>query len=171
MENGEEGMVMSEFNELLNKWWLSVGEMHIAHHLAASKYANQHKYTGLIAAILTAITTTSIFITVSQSETQIAWLITGIISLFASMATGILSFMKFNDRIAQHFQSAINFQSLRREIEEELIVLSAQGPKQNYEHLRQRWTEILKNSCPLPQEVFDKARRQMKTEATPFSRE
>lgn len=81
----------------------------------------------------------------------------------AATLTGIHTFLSMDKRSTQHINAAADFQSLRRKIEEELVMLQEGMKPENYDVIREKWHEILKASPPLPQRIHDKTKSEMDT--------
>lgn len=149
---------MDSKQELLKTWESSAGVMHISHHLAAARYAGRHRWYGGLTAGMSALVSASAFVALQQREEMLWLIITGLLSVSAAVCTGINTFLRHDGLATQHHQAATLFQGLRREIEEELAFYEDRGTRSGFEHLRNRWSDALKSSPPLPQDIHDKVK-------------
>jgi hypothetical protein len=137
--------------------------MHIAHHRAASRYASFHRWFGAMVSGLSALVATSIFAAALKgNETDsYAFYIAAFTSLLAAVLAGINMNLNNSAKAEKHFNAAIGFQGLRTEIEEEYIGLINGVQKSDYEHIRNRWTEVLGGTPALPQKLHDKVQEEV----------
>lgn len=146
---------MENYEQLLDTWRRSASVMHISHHLAAARCARIHRVLGVIVAGLGAVVASSIFISVSKSNESQWLIITGVVSLITAILSAANSYLDFGGKSQRHFFSAVAFQALRRELEEEIVRLKNGKQQESYEYIRNRWTATLENSIPLPQDIHD----------------
>lgn len=147
--------------ELIKTWGRSTGLMHIAHHVAASRYAKWHRWLGCTAAVLAAIVGTSIFASLSQSDATISptvLVVTGLLSILSAALIGALTFLDLDQRARRHLDAAADFQRLRREMEEEETRLARGRSRENYDSFKDQWHQVLKASPPLPQGIHDRVK-------------
>jgi hypothetical protein len=133
--------------------------MHVAHHIAASRYAKWHRWLGSTAAFLAAIVGTSIFVYLSQPDSQfgpVVLVVTGLLSMLSAALTGALTFLDLDQRARRHLDAAADFQRLRREMEEEKKNLAEGRKRENYDDFKDQWHKVLKASVPLPQDIHDR---------------
>jgi hypothetical protein len=152
---------MNDIEDMLDTWCSSASVMHIAHHLAAARYARYQRWFGSLTAALSAIVSTSLFIAVQESSNHYIIIFSGIISILAAVFSGINSFLNLNGRAEKHYNAAISFQNLRRQIEEELVWCRKGRERENYEDIRGNWTKALNSAGPLPQDLHDQAKSEI----------
>ncbi len=149
---------MIDRQALLDTWQDSVRVMHIAHNLAASRYASRHRWFGSLTAALSALVSAAAFIALKDMG-DIFWLVlTGLLSITAAICTAINTFLGHEGRAKQHHHAAALFQGVRREIEEEIAFFKERNAANDYEKIRRRWSETLEISPPLPQDLFNKVK-------------
>jgi len=154
---------MKSVEELLLTWQRSTRVMHISHHCAAARYSKYHRWFGSLVSGLSAIVASSIFIAILEDENKSTYIIAAIISLITAVLTAVNSSLKLDGQAQLHHQAATNFQGLRRGIEEELVNCRNSKQKENYDHIRKRWTEVLESSPPLPQDIHDRVKRNIES--------
>ncbi len=158
---------MNTKSELVKTWCESVSVMHIAHHIAASRYSKWHRSLGVIATMLAAIVGTSIFVTLSRSashHSSAVFLVTGLLSMASAALTAAVTFLNLDQRSGRHLQAAADFQRLRREMEEEVVRLSEGKPSDSYDSFKNDWHAVLKASPPLPQRIHDCVKKNFEKE-------
>lgn len=110
--------------ELVETWRRSVSVMHIAHHIAASRYAKWHRWLGGTAAVLAAVVCTSIFATLAndlQYVSKVAVIAVALVSMLSASLSAAATFLNLDERARRHLEAAADFQRLRREMDEELV--------------------------------------------------
>jgi hypothetical protein len=111
--------------ELVDTWRRSVTVMHIAHHISASRCAKWHHRLGGTAIILATIVGASIFAKLSDIAADagpVAVIGLGLASMLSAGLTGAVTFLDLDQRARRHLEAAADFQRLRREMEEELVI-------------------------------------------------
>jgi hypothetical protein len=149
---------MNTLDEMLLVWQKSASVMHIAHHVAAARYARYHRWFGALVAGLSALVASTIFIAALEGENKTAYLIAAMISLITAILTGINSALDLSGLANSHQIAATRFQGLRRELEEEIVRFHQSSPRESYVHIRTRWTEALEMAPPLPQDIHDRVK-------------
>ena len=155
---------MNTQEEMLTIWHKSVSVMHISHHVAAARYAKYHRWFGALVAGLSALVASTIFVAALDSDNSVAFLVAAATSLVTAVLTGINTSLDLSGRAAAHYTAAIYFQGLRREIEEEMMLCRIASPKENYTHIRQRWTESLEGAPPLPPDIHQLVKNKIEVE-------
>jgi len=144
--------------DLVNIWSRSVGVMHIAHHIAASRYGKWHRLLGVTATILAASVGTTIFASFAndmQAVSKVGVDILGVVSILSAGLTTVVTFLNLDERSKRHLSAAADFQRLRREMDEEIVKLSEGKTQDNYDAFKNRWHEVLREATPLPQHIHD----------------
>ena len=150
---------MESYEQLLEKWLRSSTVMHIAHHVAASRYARIQRWLGAAVAIFGAIVASAIFGAAAKGLDQWLLLSTGAVSMATAMLSAFNTSLDAGGKAQRHYAAAAAFQGLRREIEEELVRCKTVKAKDSYEHLRKRWTAALEGSIPLPPKIHASVRK------------
>ena len=86
-----------------------------AHYLAAEIFSGRNLRLGIPVTIATSVVATSIFATLTQ-QTQILWLsiVTGVVSVGASILSGLQTFLRYSDLAGEHRRAAVAYESVRR---------------------------------------------------------
>ena len=152
--------------ELLDKWAIAVGKMHIGHHLAASSCTTWHYILGVSAIFLTtALSATSFAAVAKFVEKEMPTLFVGLtfLSMLTPALTAAVTFLKLDERALRHTEAAASFGGLRRHIEEQLVLAEDEKAKDLGE-IRDHWREVIKKSPPLPSRMYYRAERQLREE-------
>jgi len=151
---------MENFDQLLDTWRRSASVMHIAHHIAASRYALIQRAFGIGTAVLGAVVASAAFIAASKSSNEVALVVTGLLSILSAIVSATSIALDPGTKALRHHVAAAAFQGLRREIEEDLVHLrSGETRKPSYEHLRKRWSSALEGAIPLPPKIHALAKK------------
>ncbi len=88
-----------------------------AHYLASDKYKGHGVMLGVPVVILSAIVGTSIFGTL-QSNVDIGWrIVTGLISVVATVLSSLQTFLNYANRSERHAAAAARYSAIRRALE------------------------------------------------------
>lgn len=150
--------------DLLQNWVKEASVMHIAHLKSAARCAKLHRLFGCSVAGMTTLVGTSVFASLQTVTSARIVVATGFVSILAATLTGIHTFLSLDKRASEHIQAGAHFQGLRRELEEELVLLREGNSRDNFESIRRNWCEILRSSPPLPQRIHDKVKRMIMQE-------
>ena len=155
--------------ELLDKWAIAVSKMHIGHHLAAAAFTTWHLFLGVSATVLAAVVTATMFATLTKlaEKNQYPSLFFGVAlaSMLSPALTAAVTFLKLDERALRHTRAAASFAGLRREIEEALVRFAEENePPKNLSEIQFRWSEVIKESPPLPGRMYSRAMNQLWSE-------
>lgn len=151
---------MENIEQLLEKWHRGSGVMHISHLITASRHQRFHRLLSTFSSSLSAVVATSIFVAALEDSSQMALYYTASgLSLLAAGLSATNSILNFSESAEAHQRAGSLFQGIRREIEVELVNLREGDDSKKYEHLRNRWTEALNLSPPLPQKIHNKVKK------------
>ena len=154
--------------ELLDKWAIAVSKMHIGHHLAAAAFTTWHLVLGVSATVLAAVVTATMFATLTKlAENRYPTLFFGVAlaSMLSPALTAAVTFLKLDERALRHTRAAASFAGLRRQIEEALVRFAEENkPPKNLSEIQSRWSEVIKESPPLPGRMYRRAVNQLWSE-------
>ena len=150
--------------ELLEAWRRSVSVMHIAHAIAASRYAKWHRWLSGSVAVLAAGVGTFIFAALLADDVQAgskaALIGSGLVSMLLAGFAGAATLLNLGDRARHHMEGAAAFQRLRREMDEELVRLAEGKARESYDTFKDQWQNVLHSVPPIPQDIHDRVNRQ-----------
>jgi len=146
---------MDSIEDLLAEWQRRTMVMHISHHRSASRYSFYHRWFGSIVSGLSALVASSIFVVALDSKNIYAFYIAAFTSLLTAILSGVNSSINLPRLAEMHHSAATGFQGLRIEIEEELVRVKNGDVKESYEHIRNKWNDVLKSTPALPQGIHD----------------
>ena len=162
----EQGAVMNRkkrdvAENLFEHWIINVKRSQSANYKAAQFYAKLNLVLGIPTAVLATIVGTSVFATL-QENVDPSWRIaTGIISILAAVLASLQTFLGFSDRASKHRQSGSEYGSVKREIQEQLVVNRGNEEKLNkaIPIIRRRMDVLAKETPPVPKTIWAAIRR------------
>jgi hypothetical protein len=112
---------MSNPEALLLRWLKRSREASFAHYTAEARYSKFHYVIGIPAATLAAIVGTSVFASLDTAVDTRTKIVIGMISIIAAILTGVQTFLRYSERAERHRKTAVDYGSIRREIEQVLV--------------------------------------------------
>lgn len=144
---------MNKDQEELISNWIEDAHFLLKCHLAlAESTRRKHRNIGILSAVLSAIVGSSIFASLGQEESsKTLIIITGLVSLSATILTSILAFLKLPESANQYHNSGNEYAAIRKELE---FLRSFESKDDEYvkneiKRLKIKWDEIRKNSIPI----------------------
>lgn len=135
------------------------------HYTAGRQAAKGHMWLGVPVVVLTAIVGTSIFATFSETPASHWKIITGLVSLLATVLAALQTFFGFSERAEKHKAAGARYGALRRDIE--LFALRYRDKEPSHrdqalielEALTERLSRLAEDSPDLSDELYDRAVR------------
>lgn len=143
---------------LLLQWYRRVRRAQLAQGDAASHYSKQSRWLGVPTVVLTALVSTSVFATLTKPADLWLQILTGMVSVAASVLAALQTFLRSSDEAGIHQAASREYGALRREIAQ----VGAVGGKPRDEletaidRIRERYDEISTASPNVPQATFGK---------------
>jgi hypothetical protein len=148
--------------ELLIEWQQKVHILHRCNAQLAAKNDALGRYLGLAATILSAIVTTSIFSTLTQSDKTILIIVTGLLSIITITVSAAYQYLKLQELSVRYHQAVDLYGKLRREIE---IILHETDvnkiTKDMLEKISKEWDDLDKKVPPVPNGIYQKVKEEM----------
>lgn len=148
-----------EQEELISNWIEDAQFLLKCHLTLAESTRKKHRNIGIISAVLSAIVGSSIFASLGQEDaSKYLIIITGLISLAATILTSILAFLKLPEIANKYHNSGNEYAALRKELEF-LISFESEDEehiKNEVKRLKVKWDEIRKNSIPISKKTIKK---------------
>ena len=148
---------------LLRRWQRGTRVLQVAHILAANHSHRLNRLLGILVVMLTTIVGTSIFASIQLQTTIYAKIAVGLLSLAAAVLSSLQLFLRYDDMADSHKDAFARYGELRRELEQ-YIAFSPNNLNDlstSIERLRTRWDSTDKESPPLPQNLHDRAIKQI----------
>jgi len=152
------GKLLMKNKKLISKWKNSLKIRHIVHSSAFSHFKLMDRLLGLITIILSAIVTTTVFVSFGESESRILIAIAGGISVLTTLFAASHSFLNFAELAERHRQAAASFDQLRRDLDS--ILLNKNIESINHKKLQEMnaiWSELEKTAPSVPQRIYARA--------------
>lgn len=153
-------------NESVKQWEEKLHTRHMAHSRSYSYYKTMDRIIGLSSALLSTAVATTVFASFANSENSILIIIAGSISVLATLFTAGNSFLKFGELAERHNQAAASFGQLRRQFEILMnLKITDQEFNKQLEIINSNWSELEQKIPALPQWIFDKSDKIVKSQA------
>lgn len=148
--------------ELINEW-IEDSKILLKYYLSkAQSLRKQNRLIGIISAILSAVVGSSIFISLGDKPTNnnVA-IITGLISLSATILTSVLAFLKLPEIANQCHNSGNQYAEIRKDLE--LLLVSNQNLDidQELNKIKNKWDDIRSNSIPTSDKIMKKYKNKL----------
>jgi hypothetical protein len=103
---------------LLEKWSLRIKRAQLAHRFAAKGYAHLHLWLGVPAIGLSALVATSVFASLQDKLGAYGWIITGMLSVGATILVALQTFLRFEELSSKHQAADARYGAIRQNIEQ-----------------------------------------------------
>ncbi len=148
-----------EQQELISAWVVDAQILLTCHLSMAEVTRRKHRNIGILSAVLSAIVGSSIFASLGQKDTDKTLIIlTGLISLIATILTSVLAFLKLPEIANQYHNSGNEYAAIRKEFEFLLTFDSSdeEHVQNEIKRLKIKWDDIRKNSIPISAKTIKK---------------
>jgi hypothetical protein len=147
--------------ELLEQWRFSARKMQYCHFAAANHFRSRHYWIGVPAVISSIIVGTSVFATLAKEIDPSIKILVGLTSVFATVLTGLQTFLRYEGRAEKHYSAAVQFGEIRRELEQYEALRKAgtsqsEADKDFLDSVRKRMTDLPRTAPEIPQGLWDK---------------
>jgi len=134
---------------LLERWLRNTKRSQIANYDAANYYSSINTRLGIPAVILSAIVGTSVFATLQSSIALWIRIVVGIFSVIAAVFSSLQTFLKSDERASKHRSSAAEYGTIKRDIDELLVMHkeSEQDFNERISRIRDRMDNLSRVSC------------------------
>jgi hypothetical protein len=151
----------------IEQWHHGLRIFHRAHSRAAVLYERRSIVLGLPTIALTAITGTTVFSTMNSTTGTWVKVVTGVMSLSASVLAALQTFLRYPELAERHRAASQSYGALRREVEE-ILATRQEGspfavPADLLKSLRERWNAVDNIAPNIPQRLYDAVEASLKT--------
>jgi len=108
----------SDQHARLTEWHEKTHVMHVAHTKAAARESLQSKWLGVLVAIFTAITGTTMYATWGESPSTLVKVVVGVIAVTGVIAAALQTALSPGKHSAEHKAAGARYGKLRRQMEE-----------------------------------------------------
>lgn len=153
---------------LLLVWMDNAKRAQIAHFESANRFSRLNYWLGIPVVVLSAIVGTSVFATLQKSVTPHIQIAIGMISVLAAILASLQTFLNFNNRASKHHTTASEYESVKRQIQEALVLqnFGAKSCAQQIAQVRGKLDSAGKNAPPIPSKIWNVACKRV-----PFTKE
>jgi hypothetical protein len=146
--------------ELLARWARGVRILHVAHGMASERYATFGRTTRVVAAVLTAIVGTALFVSAAASEQDLVRTVAAILSLLAAVLGVAQIALDYPDLAVRHRQAFVEYGRLRRRLDILLSTAASSPPAdRELEAFRESWAKAEESAPVIPVRLRSAARR------------
>jgi hypothetical protein len=147
--------------ELLEEWRFSARKMQYCHFAAANHFRKRHYWIGVPAVISSIVVGTSVFATLAREIDASIKILVGLMSVFATVLTGLQTFLRYEGRAEKHYSAGVQFGEVRRELEQYEALRKpgasqTEADKDFLDGVRKRITELPRTAPEIPQGLWDK---------------
>ena len=144
---------------IIRDWNISLRTKHRAHTRCAALYNRRNLFLGVSVVALSAISGTTVLVTLQSSPETWIKILVGLFSIAAAVLAGLQRILPYAELSQKHKTAAEQYGSLRKELEVALAVSTDAEPctREFINSIRTRWDTIEKESPSIPQRIFDLA--------------
>ena len=142
---------------LLKNWHRRIRIAQAAHYQEANRFRKLHYWLGVPVVILSTTVGTGVFATLSDKDLpDLLTIFLGLVSITAAVLASLQTFLNYSERSSKHLKAATALSSLKKETEENLVLLGEdQDRLEPYiRYVRQKWEEITNEAPLLSDRVF-----------------
>ena len=153
--------------QTLRDWHRSLCIMHNAHTRCATLYDRRNLLLGVPVVGLTTIVGTSIFATLASGQQPI-WVrvLIALLSIGAAVLASLQTFLRYSELSQKHKAAAVQYGTLRREIEDLLTLSEELIDRESVKSIRSRWDTVEQESPSIPQRIYDLAASEYRDKAS-----
>lgn len=140
---------------IMMQWYEKVRIMHVAHLIAARSWESRHNYIGF-GAIVAGIFAGYELVTKGPETEWLAYVL-GSLAIIAAVGNAAMKFFGLENRMQRHRAAALQYASLRYEMERYLMVPGRRIPEDLYERVSTQLAEIGKNAPLLSEATYKTA--------------
>ena len=145
---------------LLEKWSLRIKRAQLAHRFAAKGYAHLHLWLGVPAIGLSALVATSVFASLENQLGAYGWIITGMLSVAATILVALQTFLRFEELSSKHQAADARYGAIRQNIEQlQAFSNKEEGSLINEcDRIRLELEDLMKEVPMVPERYWQQAR-------------
>jgi len=146
--------------DLLNKWNKRVREAQFAHYQAELEYKKYHFYVGL-PAILFSVFANGIIVFSEFIDPSVLRLMVALATFLSSVLISVQTFVRFSKLSEEHFNSAVKYGIVRRNIEELFVEMKSANDEKDYfrevNHIKDKIDDLALNSPNIANKIWEKS--------------
>jgi len=141
----------------IRDWHRSLRIKHSAHSRCAALCDRRNLFLGVPVVALSTLSGTAVFATLQSSPQTWIKILIGLFSIAAAVLASLQTILRYAELSQKHKTAAVQYGSLRRELEEALAVCTDAEPctREFINSIRTRWDTIEQESPSIPQRVHD----------------
>jgi len=144
-----------ERRELLKGWLVHDRKGWTKHAKAARRLERQYRRTGTLSVILSAIVGASLFASLETSFGPWIRLLTGLVSIFAAVLSGLLTFNRYEERTEKHRIASVQYKASLKELEALLSAGNASIDDSTVERIEAEFRDLERSAPVVPPDIDD----------------
>jgi hypothetical protein len=149
--------------DVLRHWLNGLRILHVAHNVAGERHAKLARISGVGVAVLTSIVGTALFVSAAASENPMMSASAAALSLLAATLGVAQVALNYPDLAVRHRQAAVEYGSLRRELEVLLLMSKGTPPEAEISRIGGQWTKIEEKAPAIGARLRNRAHRMIRT--------
>jgi hypothetical protein len=143
-------------NELIEEWHAGIRINVLAHYECSKLFDRYHRLLGYPTVILSALAGTAFVSSLTDSNVWWARGVAILLSLAVTVFASLQTFLRFSERAEKHKAAATEFGKLRRELEQIIAFVPADGNVATGEmsFVRAKWGELSTHAPAIPNQVY-----------------
>lgn len=145
-------------NDLVEEWHAGIRISVLAHYECSKLFDAYHRLLGYPTVILSALAGTAFVSTLTDSSVWWARSFAIILSLAVTVFASLQTFLRYSERSEKHKSAATEFGKLRRELEQIIALVPADGTvaEGDMEDIRTKWGELSTHAPAIPNKVYSR---------------
>jgi len=111
-----------DIKNLLLVWMENCKRAQIAHNMSAARFYRLNYLLGVPVVGLSAVVGTSVFATLQRQVDPFLQVLVGMTSVLAAVLASLQTFLKYNDRASKHHSAGSDYEAIKRQIQETLVI-------------------------------------------------
>ncbi len=143
-------------NELIKEWHAGIRINVLAHYECSKLFERCHRLLGYPTVILSALAGTAFVSTLNDSSLKWARAGAVLLSLAVTVFASLQTFLRYAERAEKHKRAATEFGKLRRELEQIIALIPAEGAVSagDMQSIRTQWGELSTHAPSIPNQVY-----------------
>ena len=144
---------------LIDQWRRGLRIAHAAHYESAKFYHRMHLVLSLPAVLISALLSTSVFISLQDSSNGQIKILMATFSVMAVVLSSLQAAMRFSERSERHKTAAVQLGEIRRELEQQLVFVHLDEAV--LERLRKKWDAADRQAPTVPSWIYRQTANQV----------
>jgi hypothetical protein len=149
--------------ELLKGWLIHDRKGWLKHSESARRLERQYRRVGALSVVLSAFVGASLFASLESLREPWSRIIAGIVSVTASVLSGLLTFNRYEERTEKHRVAAVRYKSSLKELEALLSTDSPDIDDATVDRIEQEFRDLERSAPVIPPDIDDAIEKRFET--------